>query len=243
MNVKFIKRTKFGYKFLLQSTRYDVVNAIRRSIVGEVLTLAVDKVMVYKNESVMPDEFIAHRLGLVPLNSRDFDEEKEVSLYLKKTGGVVKAGDIETNGIVEVTHKNIPILVLNEGKSVELELVLKPGNGNQHTKWSSALVYYNNVPSIKQHGKVDKSIIKTCPKGLLDFKADKVVIRDPYDCDACRFCETATHRNLELVTKEDEFVLTIEPYGNLDIDLIIKGASKYLEDELTSLGKEIKDIK
>jgi hypothetical protein len=34
MNVKYLKKVGFGHKFLLQDTRYDVVNGIRRLISG-----------------------------------------------------------------------------------------------------------------------------------------------------------------------------------------------------------------
>jgi len=42
-------------------------------MVSRIDTLAIDQVQITENTSVMPDEMIAHRLGLVPLNSENLD--------------------------------------------------------------------------------------------------------------------------------------------------------------------------
>jgi len=241
--VKYLKKSGNAHKFLLQGTRHDIVNALRRSIVGHIQTLAIEKVMIYKNESVMPDEFLAHRLGLVPINARDFNDTTEFSLSLEKTGGVVKSGDIETNGLVDIPYKNIPLVKLNDKKKLELELVALTGTGDMHIKWNPALVYFNNVPSIKTKGKVDEKLAKLCMHKLIEIKAGKAVLSDPYNCDACRYCCSVSDGVIEMDMLDDEFVFTIEPYGNLDVDLIISGAVDYLQKELSELEDQIGKLK
>ena len=44
-----------------------IANALRRIIISEIPTMAIEKVDMYMNTSVIPDEILAHRLGLVPL--------------------------------------------------------------------------------------------------------------------------------------------------------------------------------
>lgn len=48
-------------------------------MISSIETLAIDQVQINENSSVLPDEMIAHRLGMVPLKSKDM--EKKVFNY------------------------------------------------------------------------------------------------------------------------------------------------------------------
>ena len=76
-------------KFTLRKTDASIANALRRVIIAEVPTLAIDLVDVIENTSCLCDEFIAHRLGLIPLLS-----EKAVEMEFPYD----YAGDDESDG-------------------------------------------------------------------------------------------------------------------------------------------------
>lgn len=46
-----------------------LANAFRRILLAEVPTMAIEKVYVYKNTSIIQDEILAHRLGLIPIRA------------------------------------------------------------------------------------------------------------------------------------------------------------------------------
>ncbi|KAJ0077266.1 hypothetical protein Patl1_35477 [Pistacia atlantica] len=75
-----IRELKDDYaKFELRETDASMSNALRRVMIAEVPTIAIDLVEIEVNSSVLNDEFIAHRLGLIPLTS-----EKAMSMRFSR---------------------------------------------------------------------------------------------------------------------------------------------------------------
>lgn len=68
-SVKLLGLSQDNLKFELSDTDISMANSLRRIMIAEVPTLAIDLVEFRTNTTCMQDEYIAHRLGLIPLRS------------------------------------------------------------------------------------------------------------------------------------------------------------------------------
>ncbi|KAE8692671.1 DNA-directed RNA polymerases II, IV and V subunit 3 [Hibiscus syriacus] len=122
-----IRELKDDYaKFELRDTDASMANALRRVMIAEVPTIAIDLVEIEVNSSVLNDEFIAHRLGLIPLTSeramsmrfsRDCDacdgdgqcEFCSVEFHLRAKCMSDQTLDVTSNDLYSSDHTVVPV--------------------------------------------------------------------------------------------------------------------------------------
>lgn len=145
-------------KVLIEGIKPAFAGELRRIMVSEVPTMAIEWVDFHANDSVLWDEIVAHRLGLIPLTFDpkffNFKDECQcegkgctrcqVAFALKKTGPcMVYSGDLKTtDDRVKPVFDKIPIVELMEGQELELEAFAELGLGKNHAKWQAAVVGY-----------------------------------------------------------------------------------------------------
>ena len=110
---EFLKRLKSGFQFnvLERPSKNELVfeligvdvsfaNALRRIMIAEIPTMALEHVYLWNNSGLIHDEVLSHRLGLVPLNvdPRLFDEYGH---------------DVDENGELAATDRNTIVFRLN----------------------------------------------------------------------------------------------------------------------------------
>ena len=121
-------------------------NALRRICLNGVPVFAIDTVDMIENSSVLADEGIAHRLGMIPLHSdlSKFDEsDSRVILVLdsgeiETTRTITSAELISQDNVVKPISDKIPIVQLAPGQKLKFESYAKLGRGTEHAKWNSA---------------------------------------------------------------------------------------------------------
>jgi DNA-directed RNA polymerase I and III subunit RPAC1 len=73
LRVKVLSCTDELLRLDLSGVDASVANAIRRVMISEVPTVAIDKVHLWQNTGVIQDEILCHRLGLIPIWVPDVD--------------------------------------------------------------------------------------------------------------------------------------------------------------------------
>ena len=123
------------------------MNALRRYVIAYVPTLAIDTVTVYENTTHMFDEFIAHRLGMVPIKTpARLSEDEEVVLTLDVQGPkIVYSGDLKSSTASVPVKENILLFTLEEGYSLRAECKAKVGTGHKHAKFQPGLAAYEQT--------------------------------------------------------------------------------------------------
>eukprot|EP00123_Amoebidium_parasiticum_P010985 comp20445_c0_seq1/m.25996 comp20445_c0_seq1/g.25996 ORF comp20445_c0_seq1/g.25996 comp20445_c0_seq1/m.25996 type:complete len:354 (-) comp20445_c0_seq1:437-1498(-) len=76
-------------EFDLVGVDASIANAFRRIVISEVPTMAIEHVYLMNNTSIMQDEVLAHRLGLIPINA-------DPALFEYKEGGDDQFTDANT---------------------------------------------------------------------------------------------------------------------------------------------------
>ncbi len=143
--------------FIIKDTTPAFANTLRRIIVDEVPTMAVEEVEFRKNNSISYDEMIAHRIGLIPLTtdlkSYNLPEkckcdgegcarcQLKLTLKATKGSGVVYASELKSKDPkVKPVYPKMPIVKLLKGQSLELEATAVLGKGKDHAKWQPSSV-------------------------------------------------------------------------------------------------------
>jgi len=153
MNIEVLKISPERVEMVFEDVPYYIANIIRRYAIAKVPVYAIDSVTFYENNSSFFDEYIAHRIGMVPIKTpKGSPPEPNVGFYLDATGPKkVYSQELKsTDNEIVVAVENIPIVKLAEGQTIRLEGKVKKGVGGEHMKFQSGIASYE----IKPDGKI-----------------------------------------------------------------------------------------
>jgi len=228
------KENKIVFKADIEDS---LVNAIRRYL-SEIPILAIDEVEIFKNDSPLYDETIAHRMGLIPLKMEKASKEGSLKLVIKKDGFVYSG---EMQGGIKPVYDTIPITSLNKGQELEIVGDYKFGTGSMHAKFSPGLMIYRNVLELKMDKSLSEKIKKIIPNLEVKEKGDRIIVVDDKAREISDVCEGIAEKEgkkLEEDIKKD-LIISIESFGQLEPEEILKRSVEVLKKDLNEVSKNL----
>ena len=267
MKIEVLEKDETNLRIIVRDADVTLMNALRRIGLAEVPSMAIDEVVMIENSSILQDEMIAHRLGLVPLktdlDSYNLPEDCEcksefgcalcrVTLTLNAESNegtrTVYSGELvsENPSIIPVTEK-VPVIKLAKGQKLKLEAYARLGKGQVHAKWQPVCVCaYKYYPKIEVPTKACVECSKCadiCPKKVLAMKGNKIEVKDLLACNLCMDCVEACPKKdegLKVNWEKDAFIMNIESTGALPPGRILQEATKILGKQLKEFEEQLK---
>ena len=173
----------------LKGVPLQYANALRRVCLNGVPVFAIDTVDIIENSSVLADEGLAHRLGLIPIKTdlSRFNEPSKCDCHSEtgcsncKVMLVLDSGDSDTTRTVlsnELTSEDdsikpvsdkIPIVQLAPGQRIKIECYARLGRGTDHAKWNSS-----NISTLTDTDKEGESTLTVESTGAL--KPEQIIL-------------------------------------------------------------------
>lgn len=223
---------------VVSNMNVSLANAIRRSV-NEVPVLAIDEADVYKNDSALYDEIIAHRLGLIPLKNQKMKADQTVEMKFKVKGKgertEVLSGELGDQAI----YQDMPIVILSEGQEIEVVARAKAGLGIDHAKFSPGILFYKHLPQIKISGEGEKQteLAEIYPEAF-EMYGEKLKVKDATKFDLEQD-DMKNYPGIE-ISYGGDLVVTVESWGQMDAKDVFIEACKALKGNLSEVSKALK---
>ena len=271
MNLEVLEKNDTRLDFVVSGISIEMINAIRRIILSQIPVMAIDEVIILKNDSPLYDEIVAHRLGLIPLKT-DLDNYNlprdcecggygcalcQVSLTCEITNTtnksmIINSGELNSNDpdVIPV-HNEIPILKIDKNSKVIIEAYAILGTGKDHAKFSAVSnCAYRFYPVIEfDESKLTdieelNTIVKMCPENLFELSNKKLKLKDDYwkTCILCKSCEENSDGKIKVSWKDTTYIFTLESDGVLPFDVIIKKAFEIFLNKISEFTEKLEEI-
>ncbi|MFC4438364.1 MULTISPECIES: DNA-directed RNA polymerase subunit D [Natrialbaceae] len=242
-DVEFVEREDREARFLVRGVTPAFANGIRRAMVADVPTMAIDTVRFIENSSVMFDEQIALRFGLVPLTTPpegEFVEDDTVTLSIDVEGpATAYSGDLVSNDdLVQPADENVPIIELKDGQRLEAEADAVIERGKNHAKHQGGVaVGYRHlqrvevVDDLPEFEEQESQIVR----GVIEEDGE-LVSTSEFDHDLSK-----RYPGKEVRTEDvpNAFVFHVETDGSFTIEELVTRAADTIEARATELEEAV----
>jgi DNA-directed RNA polymerase subunit D len=242
-DVSFVTRDDRSARVLIRGLTPATANGVRRAMIADVPTFSIDTVRFVENSSVMFDEMVGLRLGLVPLTTPldDYEIGETVTLALEKEGpGTAYSGDLESaDDLVQPADDDIPIIELKEGQRLEFEADAVLDDGKAHAKHQGGVaVGYRHLQRVNVVGDreefddPDPQILR----GVIETEDGELVHTDEFDND---LTNRYPGKEIEVEEVPGAFVFHVESDGSLDVEELLLRAVDTLQDRADELADKV----
>ncbi len=263
MEVQILEKTDDYMRFVVKGVDAPFVNALRRIMLTEVPSMAIDEIVILENSSMLHDEILAHRMGFIPLktdlDSYNLPEEctckSEFGCNLCRLALALEAEATEDtktvyskdlksdNPDVTPVSDKIPIAKLAPEQKMKLEAYARLGKGKEHAKWQPvSMSTYKYLPLIKidaERCNACGDCAEICPPKILVNTGEGIEIQNTIECTLCQDCMDVCPENppaIEISWDKDAFVFNIESTGALPVERILFEALKILEKKVKNFS-------
>lgn len=263
MQIQIIEKNEDSVRLKVEGISLAFANALRRIILSEVPTMAIDEVVILENSSVLHDEILALRLGFIPLRTDldSYNPPEECSCRSEFGCNLCRAIltlDVEAKDDVRTVYSGevipddpditpvgdkIPIVKLAPGQRVRLEAYARLGKGKVHAKWQPASVCAHRYMPIVH---VDDDLcddcgecVEICPRGVLIKDGDEIKVQNLIDCTLCKDCVRVCKKDPSAIAvswDEESLIFDIESNRSLSIERILSEALNILHKKFVDLS-------
>lgn len=154
-------------------------NLIRRYALSRIPVLAIDSVTFYENRSALWDEYISHRIGLIPIITPEkVPHSTEVTFVLDSEGPkMANSSEMKSSDSEIVPAQNIPLITLGQNQRIKLEGKAVLGTAQKHAKFQAGLVSYGQNAKGKGLNFVVESFYQMSPQEMIK-RTCEVVLED-----------------------------------------------------------------
>lgn len=247
VEVKKLEEKNNRLSLLVSDSYTALMNSLRRTIMNNVPVFAAEKIILYENSSVMPDEMLSHRIGMLPLFVQQKKTKKgdEVTLVVEKEGPcTVYSSDLTSKDTgVAVLDENVPIVKLTKNQRLKLEVKAVAGVGKTHSQFQPALVSYKQLPNFDfSNVKNPETIAKAFPNGTVEIKAKKVFVVDAMHHMISHEAADRFPDEVKIDYDDSKFVFIIESYQQKKNDEIILEGISALREKTEEFKAALKDL-
>ena len=240
--------------FLMKGTNEVFANTIRRLVLEEVPTLAVEDIEIKDNGSALYDEMLGLRLGLLPIktdlksyrlpeNEAEITEKSarctlQIKLKSSKKGDVL-AGEAESSDPkCTFVHEEMPVVRLLAKQKLDVTMTAVMGQGRDHVKWAPGWAFYRKAAEIKV-GKVDtNALAKINHDGVFKISGGKVTVDQDKVYQSYLLEQYNSLEGIEL-SYSDNYVFNLESWGQLSCKEILTQSSEILISKVEEMEKLI----